>query len=91
MPYAIYWHSGAFDVIRLHATNYVSVHLAANISNIRYRYRSTIPTFFSVLVTVLGLSHMSEFVKLLPRTALQARKVVGHCRDNFTKINMFHA
>ena len=42
-------------------------------------------SFFGVLISVFGLSHMSEFVKHLPKTALQARKFVGHCRDNFTK------
>ena len=42
-------------------------------------------TFLGLLVTMFGLSQMSEFVKHLPKTILQARKFIGHCRDNFTK------
>ena len=42
-------------------------------------------TFLGLLVTMFGLSQMSEFVKHLPKTILQARKLVGHGRDNFTK------
>jgi hypothetical protein len=41
--------------------------------------------FLGLLVTIFGLNQMSEFVKHLPRTISQARKFVGHCRDNFVK------
>ena len=42
-------------------------------------------TFIGLLVSLFGLNHISEFVKHLPKTVLQARKFVGHYRDNFTK------
>ena len=71
--------------IGLSESYHFSLHLAAQLSDTGMGVLLLFASFFGVLISVFGLSHMSKFVKRLRKTAIQARKFVGHCQDNFTK------
>lgn len=54
-------------------------------SNFRHWNGGAVSTFLTLLVTLFGLSTLSEFVKQLPKSFIQARKYIGHNRDDFTR------